>query len=440
MRVVGLLLVLLSLPAVIFWLKGNATRFRHAAFAVGFLPFVIAAFNLDASLVNWAMWPGHTKGIIVTFLDSIALAVLIANRRKLGWPAFLSLFILYLVAAVISILFADVALSSAFYAFQIARMILVFVAVVALMQYEGSAVWLCYGLAGATILQAAYSIFQKLQGVAQATGTLSHQNMLGMMLHFSTLPLIALILAGNRNPLVLIGSLAGLLAAALTASRATIGFLSIGIAVLVCLSLVRKATLIKWRALGLGIFAAAIVIPLSLSALAERSEADKISGDEERAAFERAALMMWEDNPMGVGANEYVVTANVGGYSDAAGVVAVRGSRAAHVHNIYLLHAAEMGWLGLVAFILLVFGAFLRGITFALRRGDDPRGDLVLGASVALLVMAMHGYLEWIIVTTSPQYLIAITAGIIAGAYLVPERRPEAKVAKRADIVERVMR
>ncbi len=79
--------------------------------------------------------------------------------------------------------------SSAFYAFQVARAILVFLAVVALMKYDGSQMWLCYGFASAMLTQAAFSMYQKLGGVAQASGTLSHQNLLGMMLHFSVISL-----------------------------------------------------------------------------------------------------------------------------------------------------------------------------------------------------------------------------------------------------------
>ena len=441
MRLAGILLVFAAMPILTIWLQGNVQRFRYAAFAMGFLPFVIELANLDAALISWRLWPGHTKGLIVTLLDSLAIAVLIANRRKIGFPTFIGLLILYFFAAALSVAFSDVMTSSAFYAFQVARAILVFLAVVALMKHEGSQMWLCYGFASAMLTQAAFSMYQKLGGVAQASGTLSHQNLLGMMLHFSVISLIAIILAGNRKPMIMAGAMAGLLAAALTASRATIGFLAAGIAVLIVLSLMRRVTVVKWRALGLGLVAAMLLAPLALSNLGNRTQESIESSDREREAFETAALNIWTDHPMGVGANRYVVTANVEGYSSDAGVVPVSGSRSAHVHNIYLLHAAEMGWLGLITFVVLVVTAIIRGIVHSIKARDDPGGDLVLGASVAMLVMAAHGYFEWIIITTSPQYLLVTALGVIAGCrHVVASNAAPVIVAGRDRIVEQVMR
>ncbi|MBX7539388.1 O-antigen ligase family protein [Qipengyuania sphaerica] len=413
---IGILLVIVSLPIFVVWLRGNPARLRLAAFGIGFLPFGIAFFNLDAALINWNMWPGHTKGLIVTILDSLALAILISSRERIGFPPFVVLISLYFLAACVSMAFSAVPMSSAFYALQTLRVLVLFLAVVIVSRQPMPRDWLCFGLASGAIFQAAFSIYEKVGGAVQASGTMSHQNLLGMMLHFATIPLIAMILAGDRRRVILLGALAGLLAAALTASRGTVAFLGLGIGILVCISLARKATKVKWQALGLGILAAAVVVPLMFSALANRTAAEKLSGDEERAAFERAAMAMWSDHPMGVGANRYVVTANVEGYSDEAGVVAVFGSRAAHVHNIYLLHAAEMGWLGLLTFIALIATAIVRGVAFAIRAKDNPAGDLVLGAAVALLTMSIHGIFEWIIILSEPQYLIAIALGIIAAA------------------------
>ena len=417
MRLVGILLIILSLPALVGFLRSRPESWRYAAFGVGFLPFAITFFNLDAAVINWNMWPGHTKGLILTLLDTLALAILISKRTSIGFPPFVVLFVLYLLAAGLSIVFSEVPMSSAFYALQTLRALILFLAVVVLAKRAETRNWLCFGLAGGAIFQVGFSISQKFAGAVQASGTMGHQNLLGMMLHFVTIPLVAMILAGDRRALVLAGALAGLLAAALTASRGTIAFLGLGIVMLVCLSLIRKATKVKWQALGFGLVTAAIVVPLMLSGLANRTAAERISADEERAAFEEAAIAMWKDHPMGVGANRYVVTANVDGYSQKAGVIPVSGSRSAHVHNIYLLHGAEMGWFGLLSFVALIGSGVIKGILFAMRARGDPSGDLVLGSAVALIVMAIHGLFEWIIVLGGPQYLIAISLGIISSSF-----------------------
>jgi len=132
-------------------------------------------------------------------------------------------------------------------------------------------------------------------------------------------------------------------------------------------------------------------------------------------AFERAAKAMWRDHPMGVGANQYVIVANSKGYSQNAGVIWNKNSRAAHVHNIYLLTAAETGWAGLISLIFLFSWSTARGLHFAFSFRKDPRGDIVLGASVAIFVTAIHSLWEWIFVDYFTQYVFAIALGIIAG-------------------------
>src|SRR3546814_5640016 len=106
----------------------------------------------------------------------------------------------------------------------------------------------------------------------------------------------------------------------------------------------------KWKIIGLATLSLTVIVPIAATSFGERfaNGADATGPDGERQAFERAAKPMWRDHPMGVGANQYVVVANSQGYSQNAGVVWNYRSRSAHVHHIYLLAAAETGWLGLI--------------------------------------------------------------------------------------------
>ena len=125
--------------------------------------------------------------------------------------------------------------------------------------------------------------------------------------------------------------------------------------------------------------------------------------------------MIFSDHPMGVGANNYVIVANVQGYSVRAGVAATRNSLSANVHNAYLLSAAETGYLGLVAFVLLL----LRPLTVAFHCGwrsrGDQRGDLLLGLGTSLFIVYIHSFFEWGFFLFQTQYLFAMTAGLVAG-------------------------
>lgn len=417
MRIVGILLVLLSIPTFVALLRTYPRQRKWAYLGVGLLPFVVSALNLDAALVNWAGWPGYAKGIVLSLLDTLAMAILVTSAAPFRKLPLAGVFVFYLLAAMLSVAVSTLPMSSAFYVFQLVRVFLVFAAVASFAGQPGAVRWLCFGLALGATFQAVMTIDQRMSGAVQAAGTMGHQNLLGLMLHFVTLPLLALLLAGERSKLIMTGVVAALLAVALGASRGAIGFVAIGLALLFLLSLVRRSTPHKWKITGLAVLAMAVVVPITISSFHERFASRPIydGPDGERLAFERAAKAMWNDHPLGVGANQYVVTANSDGYSERAGVTWSYASRSTNVHNMYLLTGAELGWIGLASLVLLFAWPVLRGLSFAFRHRKDPRGDVVLGASIAIFVTALHGIVEWIFVTGHAQYVFAISMGIIAG-------------------------
>ena len=434
MRIIGLLIILLSIPVFIAWLRRYPRQRKWAYLGVGILPFVIAALNLDAALVTWPAWPGYAKGVLVSLLDALAIAILVSSRAPLKKLPFFLLFLSYLSAVALSMVVSSLPMSSFFYFFQVARVLLIFVAVASFAGNPHAIRWLSLGLALGAIFQAVVTIEQRLSGVVQAAGTMGHQNLLGLMLHFVTLPLLALLLAGERNKLIMLGVLSALIAVALGASRGTVGFAAIGIVLLLTLSLARRATSHKWKIVGFGFIALAIVAPIAMTSFQERFTIRPVNvgSDEERQAFERAAKSMWHDHPMGVGANQYVVVANSEGYSERAGVIWNWASRSANVHNMYLLAAAETGWAGVLTFIALLLIPALRGLVFAFRNRRDQRGEVVLGVSVTVMVLGLHGLYEWVFVVYHAQYVFAIALGVVAGCMrqMKSERRIRAKPAK----------
>jgi O-antigen ligase len=437
MRIVGIILILLSLPALIGWLRANPHQRKWAYAAVGALPFTINAINLDAALISWAGWPGYSKGIILTLLDTLALALLIEGRHPFRNLPLLGPMVAYLLAATLSIAFSGMAMASGFYAFQLLRVLIVFVAVASFAGQPGAIRWLALGLAGGAIFQASVTLYQTLTGAIQASGTMGHQNLLGLMLHFATIPLLALMLAGERHKLIALGVLAGLISVSMGASRGSVGFAAMGVGLICGLSLIRRSSPHKWRIMAVGALALAIIAPVATLSFERRFEAKPLQEGiyDERAALERSANMMWSEHPMGVGANQYVVLANTGGYSARAGVVWTQGSRSANVHNMYLLVAAETGWLGLLTLLSLLGWAIFRGLRFAFANRQDPRGDVVLGATVAIITCAAHGLYEWVFVTYQAQYVFAIALGVIAG--LIRQRGVERKHAARLRVLSR---
>ena len=144
-------------------------------------------------------------------------------------------------------------------------------------------------------------------------------------------------------------------------SRATLGLFAAGSLLTIFLSVWHRRTSRKFAFAGAAVLLLLIALPGLLWAAGRRSEADKMSSNYDRAAMSTAAKMMVADHPLGVGANQYVLVANIGGYSERAGVPWNTENRAAPVHNTYFLIMSEMGFLGLVSFIALLVSFIVIG-------------------------------------------------------------------------------
>ncbi|MEP2102428.1 MAG: O-antigen ligase family protein [Parasphingorhabdus sp.] len=342
---------------------------------------------------------------------------------------FTALFIAYIGAASLSILFSNNPQASFFYAWQLGTVLLVFWAVANIAMTKDGPKMIIAGLVCGITLQAGFSISQKLSGVVQASGTMGHQNLLGVATHFALYPSLAMLMATKKAKLPLLGVIAGLIVVAFGASRATIGLAGIGVMLIIFLSMVRKPSARKTKVAVIGLVVLAIATPIAVASLQQRFAITSTEGsNEERQAFERAAKMIWADHPMGIGANQYVVIANTEGYSQKAGVIWNRGSRSAPVHNSYLLVAAETGFIGLLCFILLISVPIIAAFRFAWSNRGDPRGDMAVGIGVTLIIFALHSFYEWVMLTWVIQYMLAIATGMLAG--LITHR----KITKRAAV------
>lgn len=416
MKWVALLLFVALVPVLISWLRENPQRAPLVWTAMGFLPFVMGPWHLIIAPISWAMWPGYVKGLELSLLDFIALAVFLRYQKVRVPSPMLTVLPIYIFLVLVTIAYSAVPMAAFFYAWQLARVLLIFAAVAKICQDERGAPALIRGMVLGLCFQAGFAIEQKLSGDTQAAGTFGHQNLLGMISHFVVFPALAMLMVDGKQRASLFGIISGATVVIFGASRATLGLAGFGFVTLLLLSIARRPTPRKSMIVGLGMVALAAATPLAFSSLQQRFDLAPISSDyDERAAFERAARMIISDHPMGVGSNQYVVVANTEGYSDRAGVVWNFGSRSANVHNAYLLVWAETGLLGLVAFVLLLLTPIRIAFRTAWQNRKDPRGDLMLGIGVCLVVVVIHCFYEWIFVVYPVQVLFAIDTGIVAG-------------------------
>jgi hypothetical protein len=385
---------------------------------VGFLPFVLGNWHLYWAILNWE-WVGYVKGAEVSLLDFIALSLCLSLPRPERRLPFRRSMAIYIAVTALSAIQALYPVAALFYPLQLGRTFLVCAAV-----YRGICVdqrvpeAILKGLAAGIFLEVACAVWQRAHGVVQTYGTLSSQNHLGIISQFVIFPFFAAILGGRRGRLAPAVVVAGLVIAVLTASRGTIALDFLGLATVFVLSALGQWSSRKSKVLWAGVGASVVFALFAASSLQQRFHGGPELGlsqeDSERLMFKEAAADMLADHPMGVGANHFNMVANVGGYFTRVGEMWGPG-RASNVHNVYWLVAAETGYIGLIAFVAYLLMPMIAALRCGFRHRMEPRGDLLLGLGVALLVVYVHSFEEWIFVVIETQYLLAVTFGLVAG-------------------------
>jgi hypothetical protein len=401
------------------WLRSNPRELPNMGVVMGFLPFIIGPLHFYMAIVSWSEWPGYVKGIEFSVLDACALSLFIALPRRHHKTPFRIPMAIYFIASLFSVLQSAAPMASLFYCWQLLRVYCTFyvVARACLIQYFTLNV--LKGLAAGLILEAFVAAFERfILGDVQASGTEAHQNTLGLISHLIVFPMFALLLAKKTGWLPMVTVLAAVVVEIATTSRATLGLAVLGYLVLFLASALREWTRRKTMIICVASVLAVAMSPLVILSFNSRFAAETgLNPDyDERAAFEKAASMMLEDHPLGVGVNEYVVAVNTYGYNNRAGVVPVASSLGANVHNVYKLVAAESGYFGLSAFLILLSYSFYVAISCGWRcAARDQRGDLLLGIATGFIVFCLHCRYEWVFVTFQLQYVYAIDLGLVAG-------------------------
>lgn len=433
MRFVAIALILLSLPIFIALLNRYRDRRDWALFAMGVMMFLIgSSLQIDAAIITWRLWQGTIRGIFISPIDTLALALIITRTGR-AKVHYLWLMLIYLIPPTLSLLVSYMPMATLFAPMQILRITLMFYALAGEFTRPSALRSFFGGIAVGLLIQCGFVVQQKLSGVVQAQGTADHQNILGLMVEMAVIPLIALVLEGDRRKLAYAGVIAALIIVAGGGSRATMGFTALGFGLILLLSLARNVTPRKMKFLGIAFVASLVIVPLGAGTLKERFGNRSVSvEDQERPAFERAASAMASDHPFGVGANNYVLIANEQGYSQRAGVSWGGGNLAAPVHNSYLLMRAETGWLGEGAMLLVIGLPIIVGLRTAFANRKVPMLGMGLGVAVACIVAAAHCNYEYAWHLEVVQRLFFVNLAVLSACVATSRALEQDRARKRA--------
>ena len=381
---------------------------------VGFLPFVLESFHLYMSAGFLDRWPGYVTGFEVTIVDALALALYLTLPRLSHPLPFRIAISLYLFSTLLAALPAMEPKAALFYSWQLARMFFLYAVIVRASANPLVPVALLKGMAAGLLVQAPVVLWQRFGlGMLQTPGTMVHQNELGMLSHFVVFPFFALLLTGRAGRWPAVVFPAGAIVELMTTSRGTIGLAAMGYTLVFALSALRGWTSRKGRMLAVFVAAAAIVAPVAISAIAQRGASEIEGSDDARVVLEQAASMMLADHPMGVGANNFVLTAILQGYYQRAGVN--WADYIATVHNFYWLTVVENGYFGLITCVIFLLAPLIVALRCGVRHRQDIRGDLMIGLAVAVLAVYLQSFKEWVFITYRLQYVYVMDVGLIAG-------------------------
>ncbi|MEO8456151.1 MAG: O-antigen ligase family protein [Sphingomicrobium sp.] len=435
MKWVFLLAVLALAPVLAGMLRSQPRYLVHTCFVLGVLLFVLAP-RLWTAPIAWPAWPAPVKGIEISFVDAISVA-LIASTRGVRIPLSIKLsFSIYCFAIVVSTFAAFQPMAAIFYAWQLLRTVLLMIAIARVCVSEPRApAALFAGLGVGLMYEAALVVWQYLRGVGRPGGNFGHPNFLALGSEFAVFTTLSLMLGSRRLLWPAATVMAAFLIAVLGGSRAALGLFGLGVILTTLLSIRHKATSRKYAFAGTLAVLLLASTPVMIWAASRRTEAAKASSDTERAAMKSAARMIIADHPFGVGANQYVVVTNTGGYSARAGVAWNEDNRAAPVHDTYYLITAELGFIGLIG-LLAILGSFVAlGFRALGRHIPGEQGELVPGLLATMILVAIHINFEFVFMDFVLHYLFAVTAGMliaIASRATIPARAGTAAGAQPA--------
>lgn len=413
--------VLASIPVLTSIFRSDPKRLVQGCFLLGLSMFVLAP-SLWAAPIPWPGWPGPVKGLEVSYVDGVAVAMILATKPvRIPWSIKLP-FGLFCLGLLVSSFTGYQVEPAVFYDAQLIRSILLFIAIARVCAVtKGAPIALLAGLGAGLCYEAVLAVRQHFSGDPRPGGNLGHSNFLGLTSEFVTFPVLAALLAGRRLwPAAVL--FAAFLIAVVGGSRATLGLFAIGFVLTLVLSIKHGRSSRKYAFGSAAVLLLLIASPVMLWGVHQRSDQSVDASDSERTSMKAAARMIMADHPFGVGANNYVLVANTGGYSQRAGVAWNWANRSAPVHDVYYLVGAETGLLGLTGFVLTIAAFILLGFRNLKRRGDDESNELIPGLLAAMIIVSVHISYEWVFMSFMPHYMFAIAGGMLVGLTASPRK------------------
>jgi hypothetical protein len=408
-------------------------------FAVFFTCSLLGAINF----VSIETYRGTSKGFEISLVDvaTLMLFLLAVSRRgKNGlsiFPPGSFLYFLYFSISWISVLNAAEGVYCYFELFKMAKMYFFYWT---MYNYMASTrdVFRVVRIIPAIIVYIFLVVLDQKYRMClfQTNGPLPHQNSLVMyMMIFNTI-LFAWVLNGGLSLAKAAGMLLvfgmGSVCVVSTLSRAGLMCYSLACGVIMALSLVNGFEFRKLAILALMLLGAFGVLAKSMDSIIERFTTAPEQSKLTRVALAEAAVNMANDKFFGVGLNNWGIKINPPySYSDHI-ERKNEDFKEGIVETVYLLVAAETGWLNLLVFLLLIIRFYVVNIFNYFRYRRTELFFITVALAGGLGGVYLESTLEWVLKQTNNYYQLMLVFAFIS--VMSKFHRENSSVAHSSDV------
>lgn len=406
--------------------------------------FFSTSYLIDINFVSMEWYRGDTRGFEFGVTDWMVISLIIVmafskrwrNRKLDLFPPNAPLMLMYLGLAFISLLVAYVPVYAGFGFFKILRAFAVYWVAYNYLRSEEDIEFVLMILAGIVAMEFLFVLKQRFSGIYRAPGTTPHSNTLAVYINMFNMLFFSFMLGEkSKRALIYWACVAmGSVMVLATFSRGALVTMVLGYVLVVMLSFYDRVKAHKSKVIGL-LFLAAIPVVIKVApAIIDRFlNAPEASGESRHLAND-AAIAMANDHLFGVGINNYSHAINETDYIRFIDNPVDRGI----VHNIYLLHASEMGWPGLIVFLLMIGNFFLIGLRMVRKRRDNTLSFFATGIVVAMFTLWFQSSLEWLFRQTYVTVQFFMLAGFLAALARIDKQMVQERklaVARRLALV-----
>jgi hypothetical protein len=414
--------LIFGVPFCIFFAK----KFPFIEKLMFFLMIFFTCRMIDINFVSREWYRISTRGFEIGFVDLCTLVIfaLVIYRKhtyqiKLLPPGSI-LYFLYFFFSLVSIINSEVYLFSMFEVLKMIRMYFYFWVIYNYLNTYEQVQLLKRFLPIIFIYIFVLEIKQKyFMGIFQVFGPFPHQNSLVMYLNVFVAIILAYVLLGNTKHTFFWSFIfsIGALGVLITYSRAGLASFVLSSFIILSISVFSEFKLRQAVTITILFFVSTLVIFKSLDTIYERIVTASPDSAKVRISLAKAALNMANDKFFGVGLNNFGVKVNppyrYADHIEHHPSITEDDIKNGLVETIYLMVAAETGWLNLGILVLWFIFMFSKNFLYYFRDIKAPLAYLNLGLIGGLTSIYAESVLEWVLKQTNNFYQLMLVFALI---------------------------